>query len=136
PIPAAIKEEIGDRVFGCDVCQEVCPWNKPLAGIGTRDSGLEHDAGVDSRPLLPSRAQWLEMRRGEGKRDWGATALNRAGGRGVQRNAAVSAGATGDASCAAPLTAAARASDRGLADGARWALRVLSPRSEASSSKP
>jgi len=115
PVPDSIKPRIEGRVFGCDICQEVCPWNKPLTGIGNR--------------MAPTRAQWLAMSRGEWKREWGATALNRAGRRGMQRNAAVSAGATGDSSCAASLTAVAGTSDRGLADGARWALEVLGSKS-------
>jgi len=122
PIPSAVKEKIADRVFGCDICQEVCPWNKPLP-LGEA-AKFSQATGKENRSL-PTRGEWLSMGRGEWKRRWGATALNRAGRRGLQRNAAVSAGATGDASCGPLLQAAASSADRGFADAARWALQKL-----------
>src|SRR6266851_683867 len=108
PIPSAVKEKIADRVFGCDICQEVCPWNKPLP-LGEA-AKFSQAPGKENRSL-PTRGEWLSMGRGEWKRRWGATALNRAGRRGLQRNAAVSAGATGDASCEPLLRAAASSAD-------------------------
>jgi epoxyqueuosine reductase QueG len=65
------------------------------------------------------------MGKGEWRRRFGATALNRAARRGLQRNAAASAGATGDASCRETLARAARVAEPGLADAARWALERL-----------
>jgi epoxyqueuosine reductase QueG len=62
---------------------------------------------------------------GEWRRRFGATALNRAGRRGIQRNAAVSAGATGDLSALPVLQRAVRTGDHGLADAARWATDRL-----------
>ena len=113
PIPDDVKPYIGEHVFGCDVCQEACPWNRPPAG--------------DVAPVsMPTRAEWLAMGKGEFRRRFGATALNRAGRRGVQRNAAISAGADRDVSVTAALPAAIQISDRGLADAARWASRRLS----------
>ncbi|HTD52089.1 MAG TPA: 4Fe-4S double cluster binding domain-containing protein, partial [Thermoanaerobaculia bacterium] len=117
PIPSAMKAHVADRVFGCDICQEVCPWNKPLPLAEATRRSPERSA--------PTRGEWLEMSRGEWKRCWGATALNRAGRRGVQRNAAISAGTTGDAGCETLLQKAAGTSDRGLADAAQWALQRL-----------
>jgi epoxyqueuosine reductase len=83
PLPAAIREKLGDRVFGCDDCQDACPWNHPL-----------------SPPVsdgVPTRSEWLSMGRGQWRRRYGATALNRAGWRGLQRNAAAAAGEDGGA---------------------------------------
>lgn len=115
-IPDEIKPLIGDRVFGCDDCQDACPWNHPLLA----------PAGD-----APTRAGWLEMGKGEWRRRWGASALNRAGRRGIQRNAAASAGATGDASCRAAVAEARGLSDRGLSDAAGWALPRFMPASAA-----
>jgi epoxyqueuosine reductase len=112
PIPHDVKAALGDRVFGCDVCQEACPWN-----------GAVTDA-PDS-PKVPTRAEWIAMGKGEWRRRFGATALNRAGRRGIQRNAAASAGATGDAALLPSLQCAAATSDRGLADAAAWAAGRL-----------
>ena len=76
PLPESVRQAVGDRVFGCDDCQDACPWNHPL-----------------SEPVsegVPTRAEWVSMGRGEWRRRFGATALNRAGRRGLQRNAAAS----------------------------------------------
>jgi len=87
PLPDAQKPLLGDHVFGCDVCQEVCPWNAPLT------------ARPPDRPAAdaPPRAEVLAMGRGAWRRRFGKTAVNRAARRGLQRNAAVSAGAVAQA---------------------------------------
>lgn len=111
-IPDDVKPAIGNHVFGCDVCQEVCPWNHPppqSPGEGA------------ASPPPPTRAEWLAMGKGEWRRRFGATAFNRAGRRGLQRNAAASAGATRDRSVVPLLSRAGDATDRGLADAVRWA---------------
>ncbi|MEO8348376.1 MAG: tRNA epoxyqueuosine(34) reductase QueG [Acidobacteriota bacterium] len=110
-IPDPVKERMGDRVFGCDVCQDVCPWNGPL----------DSDAPETPAAAPPSRSEWLAMGPGAWRRRFGATALNRAGRRGMQRNAAVSAGAARDASALPVLRRVGATSDHGLADAVRWA---------------
>jgi epoxyqueuosine reductase len=122
PIPDAFKEQIGDHVFGCDICQEVCPWNQPIPFARVARSS---EASAKENRLLPTRPEWLAMSKGEWRRRFGATALNRAGRRGVQRNAAASAGALRDVLAQDQLPAAARCGDTGLADAAAWALRRL-----------
>jgi epoxyqueuosine reductase len=113
PIPDAWKTAMGDHVFGCDVCQEVCPWNTPLSSLA---------AG----PAPPTRAEILAMGKGPWRRRFGTTAVNRAARRGLQRNAAASAGATGDGTCGPALEKAARVEEGGLSEAAGWALRRLS----------
>lgn len=82
-IPQDIRQRLGGRVFGCDDCQDACPWNHPLS-----------PAVSDG---VPTRTEWLSMGRGEWRRRYGATALNRAGRRGLQRNAAAASGQDGGA---------------------------------------
>jgi epoxyqueuosine reductase len=118
-IPHDVKAALGHRVFGCDVCQEVCPWNHPAHPRPA--SREEREEG----PSLPTRAEWLAMGKGEWRRRFGSSALNRAGRRGVQRNAAASAGAVRDRALLPSLGCAGRAGDRGLADAAAWAADRL-----------
>jgi epoxyqueuosine reductase QueG len=65
------------------------------------------------------------MGKGAWRRRFGRSAVNRAARRGLQRNAAASAGARRDASCRGALEAAARVAEPGLANAARWALGRL-----------
>jgi epoxyqueuosine reductase len=125
PIPDSVKESVGDRVFGCDVCQEVCPWNEPLRARHARPSPPGRGNGDQGRQRIPTRAEWLEMGPGEWRRRFGATAMNRAGRRGVQRNAAASAGTTADRALLPALGRAAQSGDRGLSDAACWAVHRL-----------
>ncbi len=110
PIPDDRKAALGEHVFGCDVCQEVCPWNAPL----------ELAAPASAPP--PGRAEILAMGRGAWERRFARTAVTRPARRGLQRNAAASAGACGDVGARAGLDRAARGEEAGLADAARWAL--------------
>lgn len=116
------EEEAGDRLFGCDVCQEVCPWNR--------------DAPVTTEPgFRPREGVWpesidelLELTEGEFDRRFGATAIERTRRNGLVRNAAVVAGNTGLGSSAA-LERTATDRDPGAAAAARRALeRRRSPR--------
>jgi epoxyqueuosine reductase QueG len=73
------------------------------------------------------------MGKGEWRRRFGASALNRAGRRGIQRNAAASAGAVGDFALLPALGALAQIGDRGLSDAARWASGRLAAEIERTS---
>ena len=113
PIPDRWKQALGEHVFGCDVCQEVCPWNLALAPM------------AEGGPPPPTRAEILAMGKGAWRRRYAKSAVNRSARRGLQRNAAASAGACGDASCRGGLEAAARMEERGLSDAAEWALKRI-----------
>ncbi len=122
PIPDAWKAAIGPHVFGCDVCQEVCPWNAPVRSLPLRSL-----AGTPpARP--PTRAEVLSMGKGAWRRRFGKTAVNRAARRGLQRNAAASAGATRDEASRPGLERTAGVEERGLSEAAGWALRQLGAR--------
>jgi epoxyqueuosine reductase len=113
-LPDAIKPQLAEWIFGCDICQEACPWNAPVLAASSPAS-------------VPTRKQWLAMGKGEWRRRFGASALNRQGRRGLQRNAAASAGAAGDGSLLPALRHAAGRPDRGLSEAAAWATRRLAP---------
>jgi epoxyqueuosine reductase len=79
-IPEDLRPGVGDWLFGCDVCQEVCPWNRKDAS---------HPEAVDAAAILALTDE-------EFRRRFKGTALERARRRGLARNAAVVLGNTAD----------------------------------------
>lgn len=125
-IPEPLRAPQEDRVFGCDVCQEVCPWNNRAARRVPPDTG-----GL--RAALAPRAAWREPRLdrllaldatsfGELA---GGTALTRSRWRGLLRNALIAAGNSGDGSLREAVRQHAESDDALLAEHARWALTRL-----------
>jgi epoxyqueuosine reductase len=112
PFPDPVKAAVADRLFGCDICQEVCPWN----------GGASEPAPAEPPP---TRAEWLAMGPGQWRRRFARSAFNRAGRRGMQRNAAASAGSSGDRALLPALRRAAGAQEAGLSDAAAWAAARL-----------
>jgi epoxyqueuosine reductase len=84
PVPEPIKPTMGDWLFGCDVCQEVCPWNVRFA-VETAEPRYR------ARPKTewPTLQELAAMTEREFDVVLGATALVRPGRAGVARNAAV-----------------------------------------------
>ncbi|ACB33400.1 iron-sulfur cluster binding protein [Leptothrix cholodnii SP-6] len=120
PIPIELRAAIGNRIYGCDDCQLICPWNKyaqrsPLADFDAR-------APLVSATLLQLWG-WDEaafLRHTEG------SAIRRIGHRRWRRNLAVALGnawrETGDAAIAAALQSALPEPDDMLAEHIGWAL--------------
>ena len=122
-IPEALRESHGDHVFGCDLCQDVCPWTRSRPR-----SPLTDALGLRSR-LAPREAwrgptlEWILSLEAEGYAEASRkTALRRAGLRGLQRNALVAAGNAGDPALRSAVTRFAEGQDPLLAEHARWAL--------------
>jgi len=87
PIPEEFREPLEDRVYGCDICQDVCPWNR---GIEKRRAG-EEARGEPSVSLL----EWLEADDAELRRRYDRLYVPRNDGRYLKRNALVALGNTG-----------------------------------------
>ena len=130
-LPESLREAHGDWVFGCDVCQEVCPVEPARAA--PRAAAIAQ--GLRAR--LAPREPWLRAdaspgcsgsTRRAGARRRARTALRRARYRGLLRNALVAAGNSGDASLAPLLRRHAEGDDPLLAEHARWALARLGGR--------
>jgi epoxyqueuosine reductase len=82
-IPETLRPRLGDWLFGCDVCQEVCPWNIRFAPQ-TREPRYRARPG----PEWPTLAEIVAMTERAFDAAFGATALERAGRAGLARNAA------------------------------------------------
>lgn len=78
------RAQVGDWVFGCDVCQDVCPWNVSFARATT-------DAGFAPRPdvAFPDARAFASMEEPEFTRRYGTTPFTRPGLAGMRRNAVV-----------------------------------------------
>ncbi|WP_339911334.1 tRNA epoxyqueuosine(34) reductase QueG [Symmachiella dynata] len=116
PIPTELREPMGDWLFGCDICQEVCPWNRkaPISGEPTfqpRD---------DMRPV--DALELLTLSEAEFRERFRHTPLFRPGRAGLLRNAAIVLGNARDER-AVPALIAVLNDDEPLIRGAvAWAL--------------
>ncbi len=113
PVPEEHRSALGAQVYGCDICQDVCPWNR---GVARRRGDLpERDAHVDL-------VAWLE---GDGRALGSAYArlyVPRNDPRWLRRNAAVTLGNVGTADHLPALERAAAGADELVAEHARWAI--------------
>jgi epoxyqueuosine reductase len=117
-IPEALRPLMGNRIFGCDDCQLVCPWNR-YARIGSEPAFAPRH-GLDGRTLRElfawTETQWLEKTEG--------MALRRAGYRRWLRNLAVALGnAPASAETHAALRARADDPDPVVREHVEWALQ-------------
>ena len=115
-IAEELRGQMGRQVFGCDICQDVCPWNRralkgALPGMTARaelvNPALEWLAGLDHAGF---RAQFK------------GSPLERTKRGRVQRNVAIAMGNSGEAKFQTQLQAWAQGQDAVLAEAARWAL--------------
>jgi epoxyqueuosine reductase len=112
-----LREATGDWLFGCDVCQEVCPWNLRFAPT----SG---DPAFARRPFLdpPDLTRFLSLEEAEYKTELSHSPLKRAHRHGLVRNAAVVAGNLGQAEDVPALATLLDDEDSVVRAHAAWAL--------------
>jgi epoxyqueuosine reductase len=122
PIPDAYRSELGDSVYGCDICQEVCPWNR---GVEKRREGLV--PAPDATPVVSLRG-WLERDGEELAAELDRLYVPRNDARWLRRNALVAAGNVGDTEVVPLVERHAQGDDPVLRDAAEWALGRLAER--------
>jgi epoxyqueuosine reductase len=126
-IPPALRPLLGEWVWGCDICQLVCP---PTAAA----AGAEREwAPRDARAARPALIELLRLRSGEFKRRYRDTAMGWRGAAVLRRNAAVALGNVLDRSAVGDLSDALCGDPHpGVRGHAAWALgRIGSPRAVA-----
>jgi epoxyqueuosine reductase len=121
PIPEAYREDLGGMVYGCDICQEVCPWNR---GVEKRRRGLVAD---DAHGFV-SLAHWLDQDRDDLVAEFDRLYVPRNDDRWLRRNALVAAGNVGSAALAPSVARYTEDPDPILSDAAVWAAGRLSDR--------
>lgn len=140
-IPREFREQIGHHVFGCDICQDVCPWNRKAA-VATipdfqprvipsqkRTQDDPSSRSQDESLLLP-KLEWLaSLSEAEFRETFSHSPIKRTKWRGLVRNACIALGNSGvrrgsatHARICAILEQLAASGEQLLAESARWAL--------------
>ena len=118
-IPKDLREGMGRHVFGCDICQEVCPWNRKAPATDAPE--FQPREGLVNPALL-----WLsEMRPEEFRNTFRGSPIKRTKVGGLRRNALIAMGNSGDARFIPTLTELVDDEDPVIAETARWALEKL-----------
>ncbi|HET9675366.1 MAG TPA: tRNA epoxyqueuosine(34) reductase QueG [Gaiellaceae bacterium] len=122
PFPTEYRAALEDRVYGCDICQDVCPWNR---GVEKRRSADEHAAG---EPFV-SLVDWLEARDADLRTRYDRLYVPRNDPRFLRRNALVAAGNVGGEAEHGAVERYAQGDDELLREHAAWALERIEERS-------
>jgi epoxyqueuosine reductase len=113
PIPRALRAKLGNWIFGCDICQEVCPWNEPFK------------ESIASE-LLPFMPDLMTLDDSAFSRRFTRSAIKRAKRRGLLRNVAVALGNTGNREAVPVLAHTMEHDPESLVRShAAWALGAL-----------
>jgi epoxyqueuosine reductase len=124
-IDEGLRGEMGRQVFGCDICQDVCPWNRK-APIGNHE-------GMAARPELVNPAlDWLAtMDARQFKQRFKGSPLERTGRKRLLRNTAITMGNSGEERFLAQLEEWRMGEDAVLAEAAAWAMARIRSRTRS-----
>lgn len=126
PIPEDLRSGIGNRIYGCDDCLAVCPWNK------FAQSAAAHRAFLPRAELVaPRLADLLALDDAGFRQLFAGSPIKRIGRHRMVRNAAIAAGNSGDAALMSALSALIDDADAVVAEAARWALGRLASAGQA-----
>ncbi len=114
-----LREKMGRQVFGCDICQDVCPWNR-RAPIG---------AGTVRGEMVNPALEWLAEMDAEGFRRWfKGSPVERTTRKRLHRNVAIAMGNSGEKRFLPKLREWAMGEDAVLAESAKWAVERIEGR--------
>jgi len=122
PIPHKFREAIGNRIYGCDDCLAVCPWNKFAQSAAANRAFLPR--AELARPRL---ADFLQLDDAGFRKLFSKSPIKRIGRDKFVRNCLIAAGNSGDAALMAQVEPLLDDSDPVVAEAAEWAQRRLSP---------
>ncbi|MGA9966742.1 MAG: tRNA epoxyqueuosine(34) reductase QueG, partial [Terriglobales bacterium] len=119
-IPEGMHEGMGRHVFGCDICQDVCPWNRKAPATSTAE--FQPREGLVNPAL-----EWLaEISAVEFREKFRGSPIRRTKRSGLRRNVAIAMGNSGDSHFIPALERLAADDDPVVAASARWSLEQLS----------
>ena len=116
-VPEEHRAGMGGHVFGCDICQDVCPWNRRAA--------VTEDPSFQPRDFAPSLEKLAALGETEFREMFRGSPVTRAKYSGFLRNVAIAMGNRGLARFRQPLERLAASPDPVVAEHARWALGQL-----------
>ncbi|WP_379548497.1 tRNA epoxyqueuosine(34) reductase QueG [Qipengyuania sp. DSG2-2] len=121
PIPEEFRAAMGNRIYGCDDCLAVCPWNK------FADSAARHKAFAPREELIaPQLADFLGLDDAAFRALFSGSPIKRIGRNRFVRNCLIAAGNSADAALSAPVEALRSDADPVVAEAADWAAARLS----------
>ncbi|HET7744287.1 MAG TPA: tRNA epoxyqueuosine(34) reductase QueG [Gaiellaceae bacterium] len=123
PVPESHRRELGSSVYGCDICQDVCPWNR---AVERRRAGSSPP--LDATPVVELR-EWLERDGADLVAQLERLYVPRHDPRWLRRNALVAAGNVGDGDLVPLVERYADGEDEMLRESAEWALARMAERS-------
>jgi len=124
PIPVHLRPAIGNRVYGCDICQEVCPWNDRFSAA-SGESAYSPRPELDNPSLIDLATRLLEMSGKAFLREFRDSPVSRARRNGLLRNVCVALGNWGSDEAVPVLERAARDHSELVREHAEWALRRI-----------
>jgi epoxyqueuosine reductase len=128
-IPEDLRQPIGRQVFGCDICQDVCPWNLKTQNRKAQTSTARNEGLLPRPQMINPALEWLAgMDSAEFKRWFKGSPIERTRRKRLQRNVAIAMGNSGEQKFVPQLKAWAAADDPVLAESAEWAIRQIEPR--------
>ncbi len=130
PIPRELRPLLGNLVFGCDICQDVCPWNK-FAKVAPEREFYARDGN-----LAPALVELMGIGREEFARRFKGSPVKRAKYAGFLRNVAVALGNSGDPGAVPALEKALGHEEPLVRAHAAWALGRLGGREALSRRRP
>jgi epoxyqueuosine reductase len=121
-VPDPLRSELANWVFGCDICQEVCPWNRKAEAATTQ--GFGDRADLEQLDLI----EMLALNEEAFRNRFRDTALLRAGRTGLLRSCALVLGSQGDANALPALYQAEQDADPQIREAAAWASSSIKSR--------
>ena len=120
PEDEELRSGIGRNVFGCDICQDVCPWNRKAPATTAAEF-------QPRRHLVNPALDWLaELSAEEFRRTFRGSPVRRTKRTGLRRNAVIAMGNSGDRKFLPLLEKLAADEDEVVSESAAWAIRKLS----------
>lgn len=129
-IPVEYRDKLGEWFFGCDICQDVCPWNRK-APHGQEERLLASRWNQSDKGTI-DLVKLLMMEESELRRNFRGTALWRAKRQGLLRNACLILGNRGDYAAIPALEKAINDEDEVIRESAEWALNVIQQKTACS----